>query len=558
MPRIGLKSSAIASIIAAGLLAAPFIQTARADTPMREDAATVLKTLTVTTEQTDAAGYSQSSFDYPKKRPDLGSKADQWDAIYRRDFDPKTIKIGSDGDVQYGELKNDPYSGQTITYHKGDKSSVDIEHVVARSEAWDSGASAWSQEKRDEFANDPLELIAVNSSMNRSHGEKDAARWLPSTGNGLFPKGNPSYDCLYVARQIAVKAKYRLTVDKAEHDAMAKTLDSCPGQTLPTESDGAWWTSTTGTDDGLASVKATLNGKPVKGFDPTKSGGWIVDGDPHQVRVNIPTGWTPNVVIEPFTMGVEYPPYQQITLTKGDKSVTWSFARRNTSTGLKDVTVTENDQPISGLSESRYLYHVEDPDTLLMSNLPDKWTVDYKRTEGKVNYRIMDGNKNLVAGWTFTSKPVHTITVNGFDQPMTLYAEDGETAHMIPSAPTLKDHEFAGWQSDGKPFDPLQPIHSDLTITATWKPTASNGKTDEEKTDKPTPTPTDDKNQAEPADDNAPVRLVRKPTDQPTGIASTGSSIAAVIVSLIMLVAAAIGVIAVRRNNGMHEDDPIA
>lgn len=213
--------------------------------PARQLASDVLDTLTVA-EQQDVPGYDgDSSFDFPADVDDAtyGSKADMWDVIYMRDFDPATIKI-DDGDVTYGMLDDDPYGAGQVAYIKGDGTSdVDIEHIVARSEAWDSGASSWTQEQRDAFANDPLELIAVSSGGNRAHGEKDAAEWLPSVGVKSTGVKNPSYDCMYVARQIAVKAKYSLSVDEAEKTSMENVLATCPTQTLPTESDGAYWDS---------------------------------------------------------------------------------------------------------------------------------------------------------------------------------------------------------------------------------------------------------------------------------------------------------------------------
>lgn len=239
----------VAGFLAGSLILAALPVAAHADTIQRQFASDMLQSLTVTALQEDVPGYSQNSFKYPKSRPDLGSKADQWDAIYERDFAADTIKTDSDGNVTYGELRDDPYSGHTIVY-QGKAGAVDIEHIVARSEAWDSGAAKWSQKRRDEFANDPLELMTVSASGNRSHGEKDAAKWLPSSGSPLFPKGNPSYDCKYVARQIAVKSKYALSVDRAEKTAMERVLDTCPAQTVPTEADGLYW------DDGSAPEQA--------------------------------------------------------------------------------------------------------------------------------------------------------------------------------------------------------------------------------------------------------------------------------------------------------------
>lgn len=294
----------LTGVIIAGMLlaAAPMAQADESDL-----AVDVLDTLTVTDTQADVPGYDgDGSFEYPADVDDdiYGPKADMWDVIYMRDFDPATIR-SDDGDVSYGVLRNDPYSGKDVTYEKGGASEIDIEHVVARSEAWDSGASEWTQERRDAFANDPLELLAVSSGGNRAHGEKDAAGWLPSVGVKSTGVNNPVYDCYYVARQIAVKDKYDLSVDKAERNVMEDVLATCPAQTIPCEGDGAYWESgdaeplpgdvngdgeyTTGDLTGLTAV---VDGQPYAGFTPDTDSYRLPDGD-HTVDITgAPGGWT--------------------------------------------------------------------------------------------------------------------------------------------------------------------------------------------------------------------------------------------------------------------------
>ena len=98
---------------------------------------------------------------------------------------------------------------------------MQIDHVVALSDAWQKGAQQWDATKRRAFANDPLELLAVDGPTNARKGDGDAATWLPP---------RKSFRCAYVARQIAVKARYGLWVTQAEHDAMARVLERCPGQ----------------------------------------------------------------------------------------------------------------------------------------------------------------------------------------------------------------------------------------------------------------------------------------------------------------------------------------
>lgn len=120
----------------------------------------------------------------------------------------------------------DPYTAKTIVFTRGAATSDDIQidHVVALSDAWQKGAQQLSKAERVQLANDPLELLAVDGQANQEKSDSDAASWLPP---------NKAFRCQYVARQIAVKAKYRLWVTQAEHDTMAQILAMCPGQKLP-------------------------------------------------------------------------------------------------------------------------------------------------------------------------------------------------------------------------------------------------------------------------------------------------------------------------------------
>src|SRR5262249_50808797 len=117
-----------------------------------------------------------------------------------------------------------PYTATAIAYVRGGESEVDIDHVVALGDAWQKGAQQWPSGRRIAFANDPLNLLAVDSSANRQKGDGDAATWLPP---------NKAFRCAYVARQIAVTRKYGAWVTRAEHDAMARVLSRCPRERLP-------------------------------------------------------------------------------------------------------------------------------------------------------------------------------------------------------------------------------------------------------------------------------------------------------------------------------------
>lgn len=142
--------------------------------------------------------------------------------ILARDMRDITV---ADCEVQHGIL-DDPYTGSTIDFVRGPSTSaeVQIDHVVALSNAWQTGAAYWEYDKRVAFANDPLELLAVDGDANQQKSAGDAATWLPPY---------KPFRCQYVARQIAVKAKYNLWITSPEYDAMARILQMCPAQTLP-------------------------------------------------------------------------------------------------------------------------------------------------------------------------------------------------------------------------------------------------------------------------------------------------------------------------------------
>lgn len=121
--------------------------------------------------------------------------------------------------VQRGEL-NDPYTGLIIAFQRGPETSaeVQIDHVVALSDAWQKGAQNISFDDRVRLANDPLNLLAVDGPANQQKSDGDAATWLPP---------NKAFRCQYAARQVAVKKKYNLWVTEAEKKSIAKVLGQC-------------------------------------------------------------------------------------------------------------------------------------------------------------------------------------------------------------------------------------------------------------------------------------------------------------------------------------------
>lgn len=144
--------------------------------------------------------------------------------ILRRDLTDTRVEAGTrDCVIAAGRLV-DPYTAAALVFEKGRGSAIDIDHVVALGDAWVTGAATWDPRKRAALANDPLNLLAVDASANRAKRDADAATWLPP---------EPGARCEYVARQIAVKAKYGLWVTADERDAMARVLERCPDQPAP-------------------------------------------------------------------------------------------------------------------------------------------------------------------------------------------------------------------------------------------------------------------------------------------------------------------------------------
>ena len=139
---------------------------------------------------------------------------------------------------------HDPYTGKVIAFVRGSgtSSKVQIDHVVALGDAWQKGAQQLSADTRLHLANDPLNLLAVDGPTNQRKGDGDAATWLPP---------NKAYRCQYVARQVAVKARYHLWVTSAERDAIARVLAGCPSRRLPTGGSAGTVSTTSSTDGTL-------------------------------------------------------------------------------------------------------------------------------------------------------------------------------------------------------------------------------------------------------------------------------------------------------------------
>jgi Protein of unknown function (DUF1524) len=164
----------------------------------------------------DRAAFGQAWLDVDRNGCDTRND------ILRRDLADVEFTAASRCRVAAGRFE-EPYTGHLISFRRGSDSSkaVQIDHVVALGDAWQKGAQQLTAQQRQHLANDPLNLIAVDGPANQDKSASDAATWLPP---------NKNFRCHYVARQISIKAAYRLWVTPAEREAMKRVLGSCPQQ----------------------------------------------------------------------------------------------------------------------------------------------------------------------------------------------------------------------------------------------------------------------------------------------------------------------------------------
>ncbi|MBF0808833.1 DUF1524 domain-containing protein [Rothia nasimurium] len=193
-------------------------EAATADGPEAQAAWDLLDTLEVK-GRAPKTGYDRALFGQRWADVDMNG-CDTRNDILRRDLTSITVKPGTNGCKVMSGVLDDPYTGYTINFRYGEtiSATVQIDHVVALSDAWQTGAQQMDATTREAFANDPENLLAVHGPANQQKGDGDAATWLPS---------NTSYRCTYVGKQIQVKAKYGLWVKQAEKDAMQRVLSNC-------------------------------------------------------------------------------------------------------------------------------------------------------------------------------------------------------------------------------------------------------------------------------------------------------------------------------------------
>ena len=220
---IRLAIALIGAISASG-----FIETAQATTFSQAAEVTAVSALSTLPVKGRApkTGYTRAQFGQTWADVDRNG-CDTRNDMLKRDLTEIVYKVKTRNCVVESGILIDRYSGETINFVRGNVTSmeVQIDHVVALSNAWQTGAFKLSVTQRTALANDPLNLFAVKGRLNSQKGDGDAATWLPPL---------KSFRCTYVAQQIAVKAKYSLWVTAPEKEAMTRILAACPKQLLPT------------------------------------------------------------------------------------------------------------------------------------------------------------------------------------------------------------------------------------------------------------------------------------------------------------------------------------
>ncbi len=191
--------------------------------PRAERAKALLDRLVVRPRPRGTEGYARDAFGSSWIDTDHDG-CNQRDDVLLRDAVPGSTRVAQQGACDHDVLAgswHDPYTGRTLTFtdlkdlHQAE--AIQIDHVVPLAEAWVSGARRWTRARREAFANDLGELLAVDGPTNMGKGDGDPASWRPRKG----------YQCAYARRWIAIKARYGLEVDLSEKAALTQMLGFC-------------------------------------------------------------------------------------------------------------------------------------------------------------------------------------------------------------------------------------------------------------------------------------------------------------------------------------------
>jgi hypothetical protein len=175
----------------------------------------------VVVEREHRGGYRRELFDYPQA---MGGGCDTRDRVLEQESFTKVRFSSSGCSVARGSWTS-VYDGLTYTSPAG----LEIDHVVALKEAWDSGAWNWGAAARRAFANDLSDsrtLQAVSSASNRKKGDKDPSNWIPSSAGNV---------CSYIGDWVTIKVRWRMSMDPSEFGRIRNLLrGQCSGWRVAT------------------------------------------------------------------------------------------------------------------------------------------------------------------------------------------------------------------------------------------------------------------------------------------------------------------------------------
>ena len=206
--RLGIAAALTGLIASVGLFNAPAASAALPTPVSAATARSYLSALPVRTE--NRAGYDRDLFPHWIT---VSGTCNTRETILKRDG--TNVVTNSSCTATSGKWVS-PYDGATWTA----ASDVDIDHVVPLADAWRTGASSWTTAQRQAYANDLTvpQLIAVTDNVNQEKGDKSPDAWKPPL---------VSYWCTYARMWVAVKYKFKLTINSAEKTALTDMLNRC-------------------------------------------------------------------------------------------------------------------------------------------------------------------------------------------------------------------------------------------------------------------------------------------------------------------------------------------
>ncbi|NUT37694.1 MAG: HNH endonuclease [Hamadaea sp.] len=186
------------------------------------DAATALLAKLPRAAQSHWDTYTRESFGDPLWTDDTAAPGgrngcDTRDDVLRRDLTGARLGDRNPCVVLSGVL-HDPYTGKLLPYDRSRASEIEIDHVVAVAAAWRSGAWAWTQQRRQEFANDIDNLMAADKTTNQDKRSQTPDNWKPPRRESW---------CGYARRYVTAKTRYALSVTPTEAKALGEMLATC-------------------------------------------------------------------------------------------------------------------------------------------------------------------------------------------------------------------------------------------------------------------------------------------------------------------------------------------